>query len=138
MRIDFHSNVADTLNYSFRLIRKAYQANCKITVFHHDLAFLTELDQALWAWTHSEFLPHVGLSHSLAAQTPILLSNKPDMACPHREVLLNLSEQILPCYTEYQRLIELVSPLESARLAGRQRYRQYQQAGHELNHILAA
>lgn len=138
MRIDFHSNVGDSLNYSFRLIRKAYAANCKITVFHSDTRFLAELDQALWSWGHSDFLPHVGLSHQFAPQTPILLSNNAQVAGPHRQVLLNLSTQVLPYYTDYQRLIEVISTDDAARQAGRQRYRQYQQAGHELNHILAA
>lgn len=138
MRIDFHSGVADTLNYSFRLIRKAYAANAKITVYHSDTAFLQELDQALWTWGHTEFLAHVSLPHKLAQQSPILLSHDSQQACPHRQVLLNLSEQILPYHTEYQRLIEIVSTQESARLAGRQRYRSYQQAGHELTHIVAA
>ncbi len=138
MRIDFHSNVADTLNYSFRLIRKAYAANSKITVYHNDTVFLQELDQALWSWGHTDFLAHVSLPHRLAAETPILLSNDHRQACPHRAVLLNLSEQILPYYEDYQRLIEIISPLESARQAGRQRYRNYQQTGHELTHIVAA
>jgi len=58
-RIDFHTQVQDRLNYTCRLIRKAHAANCQIIVFNDNSEELAALDEALWSFSESDFLPHV-------------------------------------------------------------------------------
>lgn len=136
-RIDFHSNVAEKLNYCCRLIRKAHAANCKIVVFHQDRAYLQRLNEALWTLSEADFLPHVMLNDPLSAMTPIVLSHDDRAACPHYELLINLTSVTPANFTQFSRMIEVISADESDRLAGRDRYRHYQQLGHALTHSVA-
>jgi DNA polymerase-3 subunit chi len=141
MRIDFHSNVSNYLNYACRLIRKALAAQCKLIVLHQDQAQLTEFDQLLWTFSSTDFLPHASVQHPLAQYTPVLLSlqarqeTEPDYL--DHKILLNLSERIPDDFTRFERLIEIVPQQQEALQNGRQRYRHYQQQGHQLHHIQA-
>ncbi len=136
-RIDFHSNVADKLNYVCRLIRKAHAANCKMVVYHHDRAYLQRLNEALWTLSEADFLPHVLLTDRLASVTPIVLSDDENATCPHYELLINLTAATPANFTEFARMIEVISADEGDKLAGRERYRYYQQLGHTLTHSVA-
>ena len=136
-RIDFHSNVADKFNYTCRLIRKAYAANCKMVVYHHDRAYLQKLDDSLWTLTEADFLPHVMLTDPLSAMTPIILSHDEHATCPHYELLINLTAAAPANLSQFQRMIEVISADDADKLAGRERYRLYQQQGYTLTHSVA-
>lgn len=137
MRIDFHSNVADKFHYACRLIRKAHAADCRMVVFHHDRPYLQRLNEALWTLGEADFLPHVMLNDPLAAVTPIVLSSDENARCPHYELLINLTSGTPANFSEFTRMIEVISADEADRLAGRERYRYYQQLGHTLTHSVA-
>lgn len=136
-RIDFHSNVADKLTYTCRLIRKAYTADCKTVVFHTDPGVLRRLDEALWTFTEADFLPHVMKNHPLASVTPIVLTDDASIDCPHYELLINLTSVPPVNFSAFQRMIEIISDDENDKKIGRERYRQYQQQGHTLSHSVA-
>ncbi|MFZ6743249.1 DNA polymerase III subunit chi [Undibacterium sp. JH2W] len=136
-RIDFHSNVADKFNYTCRLIRKAHAANCKMVVYHQDRAYLQQLNEALWTLAEADFLPHVMLSDPLSAITPIILTHDERAACPHYELLINLTAAMPANFAQFQRMIEVISADEADKLAGRERYRLYQQQGYTLTHSVA-
>lgn len=138
-RIDFHSNVSNQLEYACRLARKAYGAGCKLVVRHQNQEQLAEFDRLLWAFSETDFLPHVASTHPLAAETAIVLSleTADQPVYPHNEILLNLSDQVPADFARFERLIEIVPKETEATEAGRTRYRYYQQQGLPLNHILA-
>jgi DNA polymerase III subunit chi len=142
MRIDFHSNVNQPLDYACRLVRKALAAQCRMMVCVQDENQLTQFDQLLWTFSVTDFLPHVivKLVDQITVQrTPVLLTLALDegvisLAQPNT-ILINLSESVPASFTQFERLIEIVSSV--ATQAGRERYRFYQQQGHQLNHINA-
>lgn len=136
-RIDFHSNVSDKLAYVCRLIRKAHAANCKLVVYHREPTVLKRLDEALWTFSDTDFLPHVMRQNKLAAMTSIVLSDSDQIPCPHYELLINLTSRAPENFTAFQRMIEIISADEQDKLAGRERYRHYQQQGHNLTHFVA-
>jgi len=136
-KIDFHSNVADKLHYAYRLIRKAYAANCKMTVYHHDMHFLRQLDEALWTLGKAEFLPHVMIGDALAPATPIVLAPAKLEQSPQFDLLINLSTTTPEYFSSFGRMIEVVSAEPDDKLAGRERYRYYQQQGYTLSHHVA-
>lgn len=135
-RIDFHTNVADKLDFACRLVRKAHAANCRVVLLA-DEAQLGALDDALWTFSEQDFLPHVPVGHALAAQTPIVLTADDESEPPHCQVLINLSLRRPAYFARFERLIEIVSPAEDDRLAGRERYRHYLQRGYPLTHFVA-
>lgn len=136
-RIDFHSNVADKILYSCRLIRKARAANCRIIVFDSDPRQLELLNETLWSFSDTDFLPHVMLGDPLMAVTPIVLTSDDQATFPHHELLINLTRQAPHDYTRFERLIEVISSDPQDTQAGRERYRLYQQQGVTPTHTVA-
>ncbi len=136
-QVDFHSKVPDKLNYACRLVRKARAADMKVVLFVEDQAQLSALDELLWTFSEQDFLPHVTASDELAAQTPVILTDDADQPLPHHQLLVNLSRTTPPHFARFERLFEIVSTDEDDLLAGRERYKQYQQRGYPLTHHVA-
>lgn len=136
-RIDFHSNVPDKINYTCRLIRKARAADCRVIVFENDRAQLNLLNDALWTFSESDFLPHVLMNDPLLAQTPIILTETDNANFPHYELLINLTQIIPNDFSRFARVIEVIATGQQDTVAGRERYRHYQQQGISLTHTIA-
>lgn len=136
-RIDFYSNVPDKIQYACRLVRKARAANCQLVLFGRDRAQLAEIDEALWTFSDTDFLPHVMADDPLAAQTPVLLAEAGMTNLPHHELMINLSGQTPPDFARFERLLEIVAADDDDKAAGRERYRYYQQRGYPLSHFVA-
>lgn len=136
-RVDFHSQVSDKIHYTCRLIRKARAANCQILVLSQNAEQAQTLNQALWDFSATDFLPHVLIEDPLAAQTPILIASHLTMPLPHHDVLINLSQSLPEQFQSFQRVIEIISSEEQDADAGRQRFRLYQQQGIKPSHTVA-
>jgi len=136
-RIDFHSKVPDKLHYACRLIRKAQTANTRLVVLTEDRAQLARIDAMLWTFSDQDFLPHVVAGDALAAQTPIILTDDCELPLPHHEALVNLSQRTPTFFARFERLFELVSNDSQDLIAGRERYKYYQQRGYPLTHHVA-
>ena len=136
-RIDFHSKIPDKLSYACRLIRKAQAANTKLVVLAEDREQLNNIDSLLWTFSEQDFLPHVIAGDSLAAQTPIILTDDCEKALPHHHALVNLSRRTPEFFARFERMFELVSNDEQDLVAGRERYKYYQERGYSLTHHVA-
>lgn len=136
-RIDFYSNVPDKILYACRLVRKARAANCRLVLFGQDRAQLTQIDEALWTFSDTDFLPHVMADDPLAAQTPVLLADAGMTELPHHELIVNLSNQMPPDFARFERLLEIVAADDQDKAAGRERYSYYKQRGYTLSHFVA-
>ena len=132
--IEFHVNVPDKLNHSYRLLRKAYRTGAKAVVTAEP-EFLQKLDQLLWNYSSTEFLPHCrcDLSAATLAATPIWLAEQLD-ACPTASgsVLINLGQQVPDGFERFERFIEVASSLDSDLLAARGRWKHYRDRGYAL------
>lgn len=136
-RIDFHSNVPDKLAYACRLVRKARGADCRIVLLTKDKDDLQALDHALWTFSDQDFLPHVSADDALAAVTPVILTDDGNTDLPHHQILINLSGSTPPHFARFERMFEVISSDEADKVAGRERYRHYQQRGYPLTHFVA-
>jgi DNA polymerase-3 subunit chi len=147
-RIDFHSNVSDKLEYACRLTRKIWSATpegepVRAIVMVAEKADLQRLDQLLWSFSKTDFLPHCFGDHEAAFETPIVLLE--DTAAPalgklpHADVLIHLSQRMpsdVPALVaRFPRIVEVVTVNEAERLAGRERYKAYRELGHELHNF---
>lgn len=135
--IDFHTNIADKLQYVCRLARKALGARNRIAILADNAVVLDALDAALWTFSESDFLPHVRSDHPLAAHTPIILLQDDRAECPHHHILINMSRAIPLQFASFERLLEIVSMDAADAASGRDRYRQYRQRGYPLEHFEA-
>jgi len=136
-RIDFYSNVPDKLGYACRLVRKARAANCRIVLLAGDNNELARLDEALWTFSELEFLPHVTAGDPLAAATPVILTDSDQAELPHYQLLINLSTGTPAHFARFERMLEIVAADDADKVAGRERYRFYQQRGYPLTHFVA-
>jgi DNA polymerase III subunit chi len=130
-RIDFHSNVGDSLLYACRLARKAYLAG-QPTIVLAEPARLRAFDEQLWTFSPLDFVPHCMADSALAAQTPIVLATSVDQV-PHYQVLLNLGAEVPAQFARFERLLEVVGNAQDELNAGRERYRFYRDRGYALN-----
>ncbi|MEX3956956.1 DNA polymerase III subunit chi [Trinickia sp. EG282A] len=130
-RIDFHTNVGDSLLYACRLVRKAYLADQPVIVVA-DRARLAAFDERLWTFSPLDFVPHCMADSGLAARTPVVLMADLDEA-PHHQVLLNLGAAVPPQFARFERLLEVVGDGDDELAAGRARYRFYRDRGYALN-----
>ncbi|CAD6523739.1 DNA polymerase III subunit chi [Paraburkholderia metrosideri] len=130
-RIDFHSNVGDSLLYACRLIRKAYLAG-QPTIVLAEAERLRIFDEQLWTFSPLDFVPHCMAGTPLAAQTPIVLTTNLDDV-PHHQVLLNLGATVPAQFARFERLLEVVGNAHDELVAGRERYRFYRDRGYALN-----
>ena len=130
--IEFHFNVPDKLLYGCRLLRKVYRSGSRAVVTAEP-KFLNELDQLLWRFAPTEFLPHclANADERSVAVTPVLLAERLD-ACPPDGVLINLGQIIPADFERFGRFIEVVSGQEDDRLLGRGRWKHYKDRGYAL------
>ena len=147
-RIDFHSNVSDKLEYVCRLTRKIWGATpegqpVRNIVIVGDRADLKKLDELLWTFSSTDFLPHCFITDEAAPDTPVVLSENFAIsslnAIPHADVMIHLGMQMpedVPGLVErFPRIVEVVTVNEAERLAGRERYKAYRALGHELHNF---
>jgi len=147
-RIDFHSNVSDKLEYACRLTRKIWSATpagepVRNIVMVCEKADLKKLDEILWTFSATDFLPHCFIEDELAIDTPILLTDNflsPALSeLPHADILIHLgmrmSADVPAMLARFPRLVEVVTINEAERLAGRERYKAYRDLGHELHNF---
>ncbi len=147
-RIDFHSNVSDKLEYACRLTRKIWSATpegepVRNIVMVGEKADLKKLNELLWAFSSTDFLPHCFIEEEAAAETPIVLTD--DFASPalkdipHADVMIHLGMRMpvdVPALVaRFPRIVEVVTVNEAERLAGRERFKAYRELGHELHNF---
>jgi DNA polymerase III subunit chi len=131
-RVDFHFNLPDKLAYCCRLLRKVHKAGKLVVVFDSQVERLKALDRALWTFSPNDFIPHVMTGDPLASDTPILLTSNELTPTHHRQILVNLDEQWPPFFSQFERLIELVSAEDADRQLGRGRFKFYRDRGYAI------
>ena len=130
--IEFHVNVADKLHYSCRLLRKVVRSGAKAVVTA-EAEMLAQLDQLLWQFSATEFLPHClanAPAHTLAI-TPVLLAEQLD-GCPADSVLINLGQGVPANFERFERFIEVASDLPDDLGSARTRWKHYKDRGYSL------
>ena len=147
-RIDFHSNVSDKLEYACRLTRKIWSATpagepVRNIVMVGEKVDLKKLNELLWIFSSTDFLPHCFIEDEAAAETPIVLTD--DFASPalngipHADVMIHLGMRMptdVPALVvRFPRIVEVVTVNEVERLAGRERFKAYRELGHELHNF---
>ncbi len=136
--IAFHFNVPDKLAYGCRLLRKAYLSSARIVVTAEPQV-LAELDALLWSFSPADFLPHciAAAPVTTLAATPIVLAGT--LAdCAHREILVNLGQEVPLGFEGFERFIEVVSLHPEDAQSGRDRWKHYAARGYALiRHDLA-
>ena len=136
MQIYFYSGSNDRLQTACRLCAKAVQQNMKVLIYAPDTAVLEELDQLLWTFAPTSFIPHCDIraDSELVNATPVILSNSIP-ADRQFDVLLNLHQQQPPAFDQFNRLIEIADTSPEGKQTARARYRFYKDAHYPMQHF---
>ncbi len=138
--VEFHTGVADRVDFACRLLRKAYRKGARVLVTAPG-PVLAALDRELWVFDERDFVPHVRVGASTpratAQRTPIWLT---DGAVPEGApaVLVNLGAEPPDDLAPFARVIEIVSREPDDEAAGRVRWRTYKARGLDVRHHPAA
>lgn len=137
-RVDFAFGAADRLRMACQVVHKHYLAGRPLLVYTRDTKRLEKFDRLLWGYEATAFVPHVAADDPLADRTPVLLATAAPLPMPLPGAalpawLVNLDLDCPPEAERFERILEIVSDHDQDKQAARERWRQYQAAGHTLH-----
>ncbi len=112
------------------LARKAHDAGHYTLVLARDQEQAEALDDLLWAFDESAYVPHQIAGDEEDELTPVLIAT-PDMDIPLRPLVINLRDAAVE--GSFERVLEVVPADPAAREPLRERWKQYKARGFELN-----
>lgn len=133
-KVDFYTGSEDKLRTACQLSQKAMQGGLRVLLHTPDAACADALDELLWHYPATAFIPHCRSNEAGAAEMPVVLSHD-EQNLPQGDLLISLHTACLPFFSRYERLIEIVGlDAEDVRL-GRERYGFYRDRGYEMRHF---
>ena len=113
------------------LARKAFDAGIPTLVLARDTAQAEAIDDLMWSFDPDAYLPHqIAGSDEEDEVTPILIL-APDADSPMRPMVINLRDAAVE--GDFDRVLEVVPADPAARAPLRERWKQYQARGLQLN-----
>ena len=132
--IIFYSNLADKHLTLVSLVQQALDKRHLVTIMADSEQAASQVNSTLWGCGASSFLPNTLATHTYAVMTPVLIDwQQKDLL--QDDILINLTQNQLMCFSRFRQLIELVSNDESDKIAARQRFKFYRDRGYEIKHI---
>jgi DNA polymerase-3 subunit chi len=133
-KVDFYTGSEDKLRTACQLSHKAMQNGLRVLLHTPDAACTAALDELLWHYPATAFIPHCLSRDAGAAEMPVVLSHETE-ALPHSELLISLHTACLPFFSRFERVIEIVGLDEEDARLGRERYGFYRDRGYEMRHF---
>jgi DNA polymerase III subunit chi len=108
-----------------RLCRKILKRDEKIWLLCDDLALQQQLDERLWSFDPTSFIPH-GIHHE---NDPICISEQ--LPTETDRIIFNFTQQALDQFGKFSHIIEIIENNEIAKQLGREKFKQYRSFGIE-------
>lgn len=139
-RVDFyilaHSEAEQRLLFACRLVEKAFKNGHKTLLICNNAEQAKQLDELLWSYKESSFIPHQLLdSNDAQSDCPVEISLQ-TLADPYREhhdILINLSDSLLNGFSRFERCMEIVVQQQETLAATRKNYKFYKERGYPLH-----
>lgn len=113
------------------LIADAYANKAKVSVLCDTQAQAEDVDEYLWQLPSKRFVPHNMHGEGPATGTPVEICWQPQQVT-RRQVVVNVGSGMVPSPNQHRQIIDFVPLDEGAKQAARVRYKQYQQAGCQM------
>ncbi|MCC7120597.1 MAG: DNA polymerase III subunit chi [Gammaproteobacteria bacterium] len=137
-RIDFH--VLPTQGrrqhdvYVCELVQQAYQDGRRVHLHCLDDDMVTALDDLLWTFHDTSFVPHAVAGSAEAAAAPVLLAAS--LATPATaDLLINLHVDVPPFFSRFEQVVETTGEDERAKAQARKRYKFYKDRGYPITTV---
>ncbi|MFM1897129.1 MAG: hypothetical protein RLZZ385_2203 [Pseudomonadota bacterium] len=123
------------LVFACRLAEKALGLGHRVHVHLDDPEQAQRLDQLLWQFRPSAFIPHERLDSAdpEALATVRVTLGHGELLPPQPDVLINLAAQVCAQHRKFRRISDIVPAVQPGLDLGRQRYRFYQEQGYGLD-----
>lgn len=130
-RISFLHGAPDRIQSAVQWLQQALAQRLAVLVYVPDAEPAVRLDRMLWTQPALSFVPHCRGDSPLAAETPILLTDRLDDPA-QESCLLNLSDTLPPSFSRFEHLVEIVSTDDRDRLPARERFKFYRERGYAI------
>jgi DNA polymerase III subunit chi len=135
-RVDFyhlrHGGIEHLLRFSCRLTEKAWKTGHRVFLYTGDETTARRLDDLLWSYSDSSFLPHCRQGNADEADSAVLVGHR--LTDADHDLLINLSGQMPPLPGAFRRIAEIIDETPATLESGRQRYAAYKQRELPLNY----
>ncbi len=134
------------LGTACRIIEKAARQCRRIVIATANPSQAKTLDELLWTFSDTSFIPHRIATPDTPAQTasptaesaddtdePVLIHCGDAGQTPACDVLVNLGDRLPESVDACPRIVEIISSAPDVRQQGRDRYKAYRARGYELN-----
>ncbi|MGA7964928.1 MAG: DNA polymerase III subunit chi [Gammaproteobacteria bacterium] len=132
-RIDFYiTRNEETLGrelFTCRLAHKVFGLGQLLHIHADDETQLARLDELLWTFSDTSFLPHARLGAKPGAPITLDCVGAPE---PAPELLINLAPDIPAFFSRFARLAEVIGADTASRETGRAHFRFYRDRGYAL------
>lgn len=119
------------------LIERAWQSGRLVYVHCLDDDMATSLDELLWTFHDTSFVPHAVAGTAEAGHAKVVLGSVAQ-APEHMDVLVNLHAEVPAFFSQFEQVIETTGYDEHTRRLARARYRFYKDRGYPLTTHQAA
>lgn len=120
---------AEPLLLVCELAKKAFAGEQPTLVLVRSPSQAEALDELLWAFDETTFIPHQIAGDEDDAVTAVLIV-PPGVATPDRTLVINLRDECAPGL--FERVLEVVPADEAERAGSRERWKTYKAAGFEV------
>ena len=122
-------SLQERYQFACKLIEKAYRSGYFCYVLTDSTEQSQIIDDLLWTFRAGSFIPHQLYTGTLPEIEKVILIGS--LAAPEhwQKTLFNLSSHCPEEFDKFDRILELLDNSETTKIAGRDRYRQYQQSG---------
>jgi len=134
-RVDFYILAEQSRDNRFtlacRLTEKAWSQGNRIAIYTGSEDLNRHMDRLLWTFREHSFIPH-GITNKVDDElNPVLILESEDPKNEH-QVLINLSENIPPFFSRFERVAECVDADKKAKEVSREHYRFYKDQGYQI------
>ncbi len=133
-QVFFYHGAVDKLAAACALLGKACLQKKPVLVYAPKPETAQLIDRLLWTQPALGFFPHCRADSPLAADTPILITDRLDQL-PQDDRLMNLGLEIPPGFSRFHSLIEVVGQDDEDRNAARERVKFYKDRGYEIRYF---
>lgn len=136
--VEFYLCEEPSINECFRralqITEKFYLDQKKVFIYVNTFETASQLNDLLWTFHDTSFLPHEIYKEASAPSTTIAIGYL--STAPHNwDILINLSDTVPPFYSKFKRISEFVPSGEIFKTRARERYKFYKEQGFNLQTI---
>jgi len=136
-RVDFYvlrsTAASEIQRTACRIAEKAYRLGQKVFLHTASENSAREVDQLLWVFRDGSFIPHELADSDDAGHTPVVIGHDREPDPAHRDLLINLADEVPLFFSRFERVAEIVGGEETQKSNGRERFRFYRDRGYSLN-----